>query len=124
MAGILEGKVAIITGGSKGIGGATAELFVKEGASVVITARGKEALDKRVKELKVMGGKVLGIVADASSSADYKMVFARTLEEFGKIDILVNNAGIGNTLGIDKTTDEEWGPRHRHQSIQCVLWMP
>lgn len=108
MSGILEGKVAIITGGSKGIGGATAELFVKEGAFVVITSRGKDALMARVEELKAMGGNVLGIVADASSSIDFKKVFERTLKEFGKLDILVNNAGTSNTLGIDKTTDEEW----------------
>lgn len=108
MVGILEGKVAIITGASQGIGATTSELFVKEGASVVITARRKEVLDKQVEKLKSMGGKVIGIVADAASVENCKNVFEQTVKEFGQIDIVVNNAGTLNMLHIDSTSDELW----------------
>ncbi len=105
---MLEGKVAVITGGSKGIGKATAELFVKEGACVVICARGEEALRRTEAELKAMGGNVLAIQADIGSVDDCKKVFEATIKEFGKLDILVNNAGVSSMQTIDNITDEEF----------------
>lgn len=105
---MLAGKVAIITGGSMGIGGATAELFAEHGAKVVITARRKEPLDELVAKIKASGGEAYGIVADASSLEDCERVFAETLEVYGDIDILVNNAGTSSLFAIDKTTNEEW----------------
>lgn len=104
---MLEGKVAIITGASYGMGQTMAELFAEEGASVVLTARGKEKLDQVVKGICEKGGKAIGIVADTCSTADTKKVMEKTIETFGDLDILINNAGIGEQKMIDET-DDEW----------------
>ena len=104
---MLDGKVAIITGASYGMGKAMAELFAEEGASVVLTARGQEKLDSAVNEIKAKGGKAIGVVADTCSSEDTRRVFAETLKAFGSLDILINNAGIGEQKMIDET-DDEW----------------
>ena len=104
---MLDGKVAIITGASYGMGRTMAELFAEEGASVVITARGKEKLDDVVKAINDKGGKAVGVVADTCSTEDTKRVFETALREFGDLDILINNAGIGEQKLIDET-DDEW----------------
>ena len=104
---MLDGKVAIITGASYGMGRTMAELFAEEGASVVITARGKEKLDKVVKAINDRGGRAVGVVADTCSTEDTKRVFETALREFGDLDILINNAGIGEQKLIDET-DDEW----------------
>src|SRR4051812_3344086 len=102
----LEGKTAIITGASKGIGLAIAQLYAEEGANVVLTARGKEALDKAVAEIRNAGGKAVGVVADAASTKDCKEVFTTAITEFGQVDILVNNAGKGDLTTIESVTDD------------------
>ena len=104
---MLDGKVAIITGASYGMGRTMAELFAEEGASVVITARGKEKLDEVVKAINDKGGRAVGVVADTCSTEDTKRVFETALHEFGDLDILINNAGIGEQKLIDET-DDEW----------------
>lgn len=104
---MLEGKVAIITGASYGMGQTIAELFAEEGASVVLTARGQEKLDAVVKGIRAKGQKAMGIAADVCSTEDTKKVFAEALKAFGHLDILVNNAGIGEQKLIDET-DDEW----------------
>ena len=104
---MLDGKVAIITGASYGMGRTMAELFAEEGASVVITARGKEKLDEVVKAINDRGGRAVGVVADTCSTEDTKRVFETALREFGDLDILINNAGIGEQKLIDET-DDEW----------------
>lgn len=104
---MLEGKIAIITGASYGMGEAMAELFADEGASLVLTARGKEQLDKVVQKIRDKGGKAIGVVADIGSTEDTKRVFAETLREYGDLDILINNAAIGEQKTIDDT-DDEW----------------
>lgn len=104
---MLDGKVAIITGASYGMGRTMAELFAEEGASVVITARGKEKLDEVVKAINGRGGRAVGVVADTCSTEDTKRVFETALREFGDLDILINNAGIGEQKLIDET-DDEW----------------
>ena len=91
---LLDGKVAIITGASYGMGRSMAELFAEEGASVVITARHQEKLDEVVDAIKAKGGKAVGVVADVCSTADTKKVFGTALDTFGDVDILINNAGI------------------------------
>lgn len=103
---MLEGKVAIITGASYGMGRTIAEVFAEEGASVVITARGKDKLDGVVADMKEKGYRVHGVVADIGSTEDTVRVFRETIEVFGDVDILVNNAGIGEQTIIDETTDE------------------
>ena len=104
----LEGKTAIITGGSFGIGYAIAEFYVKEGANVVITARGKAKLDKAVEEIskEAIISRIIGVQADVSSTESCKEVFAKTIEEFGRVDILVNNAGVGEQWRIDTIPDD------------------
>jgi len=104
---MLEGKVAVITGASYGMGRTMAELFAEEGAAVVITARGREKLDEVVQDIRSKGGKAIGVVADVCSTEDTQKVFQTAIREFGDVDILINNAGIGEQKIIDET-DDEW----------------
>lgn len=104
---MLEGKTAIITGASYGMGQTMAELFAEEGANVVLTARGQEKLDKAVEEIRAKGGNAVGVVADVCSTEDTKKVIETAIREFGDLDILINNAGIGEQKMIDET-DDEW----------------
>ncbi len=104
---LLDGKTAIITGASYGMGRSMAELFAEEGSNVVITARHQEKLDEVVGAIRTNGGKAVGVVADVCSAEDTKKVFETALKEFGDVDILINNAGIGEQKMIDET-DDEW----------------
>lgn len=104
---MLDGKTAIITGASYGMGHSMAELFAEEGANVVITARHQEKLDEVVEAIRTKDGKAMGVVADVCSTEDTKKVFEAALKEFGDVDILINNAGIGEQKMIDET-DDEW----------------
>ncbi len=104
---MLEGKVAVITGASYGMGRTIAEVFAEEGAAVVLTARHAEQLNEVVEGIRAKGGRAIGVVADVCSSDDTKRVFEATVKEFGTLDILVNNAGIGEQKIIDET-DDEW----------------
>lgn len=90
----LAGKVAIITGGNSGVGAATAELFAKEGAKVVITARRVPQLEEVAARIREAGGEVLPIPCDVSKVEDVETMVAKTVEAYGKVDILVNNAGV------------------------------
>ena len=92
--GRLDGKVAIITGGNSGVGAATAELFAKEGAQVVISARRLPQLEEVAAKITAAGGEVLAVPTDVSKVEDVENLIAKTIEKFGKIDILVNNAGV------------------------------
>ena len=97
---MLEGKVAIVSGASYGMGETMAELFAKEGAKVVMTARGKEKLEAAVNRLKEQGLEVTGVVADNKNLEDVKNVIRTAL-------IVINNAAIGEQKMIDET-DDEW----------------
>src|SRR5689334_25094211 len=88
----LKDKVAIVTGGTQGIGRATALRLAQEGARVVIAARGRERLDAVAAEIRAAGGKVAVVQADVAKPADCERVVAEELKTFGRIDILVNNA--------------------------------
>ena len=79
---MLAGKVAIITGASYGMGQTMAELFAEEGASVVLTARGKDKLDNVVEGIRAKGGRAIGVVADICSTKDTEKVFETALKEF------------------------------------------
>jgi len=101
----LSGKVAIVTGGSRGIGKATAILFAQHGADVVITSKNKTNLENAVKEIK----NAVAIVGDIRKKTDVENVVKNTLEHFGKIDILVNNAGIfPKVKPLHEISEEEW----------------
>jgi NAD(P)-dependent dehydrogenase (short-subunit alcohol dehydrogenase family) len=101
----LEQKVALITGGTTGIGLATAKRFVAEGAKVVITGRRKEVLDAAVKEI---GSNAIGIQADAGNLADLDRLYKQIKQQHGRIDILFANAGTGEIGTLDKVTEEHF----------------
>ena len=105
----LENKVVVITGGNSGVGAATAKLFAQEGATVVISARRKEALDSVAKEIEEMGGMVLAVPTDVSKPEQCVNLIETAVNTFGKIDVLVNNAGVLDTglKAIDKFLDED-----------------
>jgi NAD(P)-dependent dehydrogenase (short-subunit alcohol dehydrogenase family) len=106
----LNGKVAIVTGGSKGIGRGIAEALVREGVNVCISARSRSEIDKSVAELLALGGgRATGIVADVRNYAQVKSLFELTAIEFGGVDILVNNAGIGMFQTVEETTPDDFG---------------
>ena len=104
---MLDGKVAIVSGASYGMGYSMAELFAKEGARVVMTARGKEKLDAAVKSIRDQGYDVTGVVADNKNLDDVKKVIQTALDLYGDLDIVINNAAIGEQKMIDET-DDEW----------------
>src|SRR5690349_13493841 len=101
----LTGKVAIVTGSSRGLGFACARALVEEGCLVTICARGKDRLDAAAREL---GKNVLPIVADVSQASGIECVVNGTVETFGGLDILVNNVGLARGSTIVDTTDAEW----------------
>ena len=107
--GRLENKVAVITGGNSGVGEATARLFAKEGAKLVISARRVDRLDAVAGEIRAAGGEVLAVGCDISKVDDVNNLIAAAVEQYGKIDILVNNAGVleEGLKPIDKVTDED-----------------
>ncbi len=105
----LQGKTAIITGGNSGVGAATAQLFAREGANVVISARRVAALEEVAARIQAAGGRVLSVPTDISKREDCENLAAKAMDAFGKIDILINNAGALDTglKSIDKYLDDE-----------------
>ena len=106
--GRLSGKVAIITGGTSGIGKATALLFAEEGADVVITGRRAELGQSVLDGIRQKDGRGIYVQADHSKADDCSRVVERTLAEFGRIDILFNNAGIVMKGTAETTSEEVW----------------
>jgi NAD(P)-dependent dehydrogenase (short-subunit alcohol dehydrogenase family) len=103
MAGKLEGKIALVTGGSSGIGLATAQNFVKEGAFVYITGRRQAELDKAV---KAIGSQVKSVRADSSNLDDLDRLFAQIKQEKGRLDVVFANAGGGSLAPLGSITEE------------------
>jgi NAD(P)-dependent dehydrogenase (short-subunit alcohol dehydrogenase family) len=103
-------KVAIVTGGSRGIGLAIATALAKEGVAVVLTGLKKARLDDAVATVGRAGdsGRVHGVVADVRDRAAVETLVADTEKRFGRLDILVNNAGLGIFADVEKMTDEDW----------------
>jgi NAD(P)-dependent dehydrogenase (short-subunit alcohol dehydrogenase family) len=105
MAGKLEGKIALVTGGSSGIGLATAQGFVNEGAYVYITGRRQAELDKAV---KTIGKQVTAVRADASNLSDLDKLFAQIKQEKGHLDVVFANAGGGSLAPLGSITEEHY----------------
>ena len=106
--GKLEGKVAIVTGGSRGIGKAIAHGLAAEGAKVVIAARGAEKLTEAAQELSAGGTAVIPIPADVTVEGQVTALFQRTLELFHRLDVLVNSAGVFDGGLLDELSVETW----------------
>ncbi len=104
----LKDKVAIITGGSRGIGFATAQRFLEEGATVIIAASSPANAEKAAEKLRVLhpNGRILGISPDLSSLESVRQAFQDVVQRFGSLDILVNNAGLSESTPFDRYTEE------------------
>jgi 3-oxoacyl-[acyl-carrier protein] reductase len=105
----LAGKVAVVTGASKGIGAAIAQHLADEGAAVVVNyASSKEGADRVVAEITGKGGKAVAVQANVAKKADIERLFAETLKAFGRLDVLVNNAGIYEFAPLAEVTAEHF----------------
>jgi 3-oxoacyl-[acyl-carrier protein] reductase len=105
----LKGKVAVVTGASKGIGASIAEYLAEQGASVVVNyATSKSGADAVVKRITAKGGKAVAVQADVSKPVDITRLFAETKAAYGKLDILVNNAGVYEFLPLEGVTSEHF----------------
>ena len=104
----LEGKTAVVTGGSRGIGAAVAALLAERGAAVVVSARDADRLEVAVKELEAIGAAAVGVAGDVSRREDAERVVDTARERFGRVDILVNNAGITRDGLLLRMKDEDW----------------
>ena len=105
--GTLTGKVAVVTGASKGIGAGIAKELAARGASVVVNyASSKDGADKVVSEIKKAGGKAVAVGGSVAKAAEVESIFAETKKAFGKVDILVNNAGVYEFKPLGEITEE------------------
>ena len=106
---MLEGKVALVTGASQGLGRALALAFAREGARVAINSRSEDGVRPVAGEAESAGAEVLALAADVSRSADVERLVGATVERFGRIDVLVNNAGVlGPRVPIEEYPEDEW----------------
>ncbi len=114
----LAGKVAVVTGASKGIGAAIAKNLAAEGAAVVVNyASSKTGADKVVAEITSAGGKAVAFQGDVAKRADIERLFAETKKTFGRLDILVNNAGIYEFSPLESITEEQF---HKHFDLNVL----
>ncbi len=114
----LAGKVAIVTGASKGIGAAVAKALAEAGAAVAVNySSGKEGADRVVSEITSSGGKAIAIRGDVSKAGDVKRLFEETQKSLGSVDVLVNNAGVFQFEPFEAITEKEF---HRHFDINVL----
>lgn len=114
----LAGKVAVVTGASKGIGAAIAKHLAAEGAAVVVNyASSKSGADKVVSEITSQGGKAVAVQGDMAKKADIERLFAETKKTFGQLDVLVNNAGVYEMLPLENITEEHF---HRQFNLNVL----
>jgi NADP-dependent 3-hydroxy acid dehydrogenase YdfG len=108
MAGRLDGKVAVITGASSGIGEATAEALAAEGAVVVVAARREDRLSGLVERIEGAGGRALAVSCDVTDEEQAHALIQKSVDEFGRIDVLVNNAGVMLLSTVGKGLSDQW----------------
>jgi 3-oxoacyl-[acyl-carrier protein] reductase len=114
----LKGKVAVVTGASKGIGAAIAKAYAAEGAAVVVNyASSKEGADRIVADITAKGGKAIAVQGDMAKAADVQRLFAETKKAFGALDVVVNNAGVYAFSPIEDVTEADF---HRHFDINVL----
>jgi len=118
----LAGKVAVVTGASKGIGAAIARQLAAEGAAVVVNyASSRSGADKVVGEIAANGGKAVAVQADVAKKADIERLFAETKKAFGQLDILVNNAGVYEFLPLENITEESFHKQFNLNVLGLIL---
>ncbi len=118
----LAGKVAIVTGASKGIGAGIAKALAAAGAAVVVNyAGGKDGADAVVAAIKHAGGQALAVQADVSKAVDVKRLFAEAKKAFGKLDVLVNNAGVFKFFPLEETQEAEFH-RQFNTNVLGTIW--
>ena len=116
--GKLNGKVAVVTGASKGIGADIAKQFAAEGAAVVVNySSSKEGADRVVDEVTKRGGKAVAVQANVARKAEVERLFSAAKKAFGKVDILVNNAGVYDWSPIEEITEEQF---HKHFDVNVL----
>lgn len=107
--GQLEGKVALITGASKGIGRVMSRLFAQEGAAVICAARTRDLVEETAGLVKTAGGRAIAVTGDAATEADVQRMIETGVRAFGKLDVLINNAGDGGpTKRVQDYTSDDW----------------
>jgi 3-oxoacyl-[acyl-carrier protein] reductase len=122
MAKKLEGKVAVVTGASKGIGASIAKHLAAEGAAVVVNyATSKEGADSVVNEIVSKGGKAVAVQANVAKKTDIERLFAETKKAFGRLDILVNNAGVYEFSALEGVTEEHFHKQFDLNVLGLVL---
>ena len=104
----LEGKVAIVTGSTSGMGRATAVLFAREGAKVVVTGRNEERAKAVVDQIKSEGNEAMYVIVDTSNVEDAKILVDKTIASYGTVDVLFNNAGTLSLTALQNVSLEEW----------------
>ena len=114
----LDGKVAVVTGASKGIGAAIAKQFAAEGADVVVNyASAKKDADRMVDEISKRGGKAIAIQGNVAKKAEVERLFVEAEKAFGKIDILVNNAGVYEFVPLEDVSEQHF---HKHFDVNVL----
>jgi len=120
--GVLDGKVALVTGASRGIGAGIAKGLAAAGASVVVNyASSKEGADRVVTGITVQGGKAFAVQGDVSKSGDVKQLFAEVVREFGGLDVLVNNAGVYSFGPLESVTETEFHRQYNTNVLGTLL---
>jgi 3-oxoacyl-[acyl-carrier protein] reductase len=118
----LNGKVAVVTGASKGIGAAIAKRLAADGAKVVVNySTSREGADKVVSEIESSGGEAVAVQGSVASESDVTQLFERTYSTYGKLDILVNNAGVYGFAPIEQVTAEEYHRQHDTNVLGVLL---
>jgi 3-oxoacyl-[acyl-carrier protein] reductase len=118
----LEGKVAVVTGASKGIGAEIAKYLAHEGAAVVVNyASSKEGADRVVDKIVSDGGKAIAVQANVAKKAEIEHLFAQTQQTFGNLDILVNNAGIYESAPLEDITEEHFHKQFNLNVLGLIL---